>query len=258
MSYNSVLLSKKDKVGTITLNRPKQNNTFNISLASELNKALYEFEDDIDVNVIVINANGKNFCTGIDVNFLGDKTNLEYLKWVELMEKMNTTISSIGKPVIASVHNYAVANGIGIVAASDLAIVADNAKFGATAINVGLFCMGPAVPLLRSLGRKKTLELILTGDIIDANEAYRIGLVNKVVPYDDLEIETIKFAEKLAKKSPLALQLGKKSFYKMEDLSYEKALDLSNNHFATLCTTDDAIEGVNAFINKQQPKWKMK
>jgi enoyl-CoA hydratase/carnithine racemase len=258
MGYKSILVSKTDKIGTITLNRPEFNNTFNISLATELNEALFELEEDPGVNVIIINANGKNFCTGIDVNYLEDKTNLEYLKWVELMEKMNITIATIGKPVIASVQNIAVANGIGLVAACDLGIAADNARFGATAINVGLFCMGPAVPLLKSLGRKKTLELILTGDLINAEEALRIGLVNKVVASENLEEETMKFASKLAEKSPLAMQMGKQSFYKMEDLAYKAALDLTNNHFATLCTTEDAHEGVNAFLNKRKPNWKMK
>lgn len=258
MKYNNVLLKKENKIGIITLNRPEANNTFNITLASELNNALVEFENDNEVNVIIINANGKNFCTGIDVNDIEGKTNLEYLKWVELMEKMNITIASIGKPVIASVQKIAVANGISLVAACDLAVAADNAKFGATAINVGLFCMGPAVPLLKSLGRKKTLELILTGDIIDANEALRIGLVNKVVPFEKLEEETLKYAKNLAMKSPIALQLGKKSFYKMEDLNFKEALDLTNNHFATLCTTEDAHEGIDAFLNKRKPKWKLK
>ena len=258
MKYTSVTVSKNNKIGTITLNRPDFNNTFNVPLATELNDAMIEFEKDIDVNVVVINANGKNFCAGIDVNDLEGKTNIEYLEWVELMEKMNMTIATMGKPVIASVQKIAVANGIGLVAACDLAIAADNAKFGATAVNVGLFCMGPAVPLLKSLGRKKTLELILTGDMIDAVEAKRIGLVNKVVPTENLKEETIKYAEKLAKKSPLALQIGKKSFYKMEDLDFESALDLSNNHFATLCTTEDAHEGVDAFLNKREPKWKLK
>ena len=172
------------------------------------------------------------------------------------MELMNTAIANMAKPVIASIHNIAVANGIGLVAACDLAIAAENAKFGATAINVGLFCMGPAVPLSKSLGRKKTLELILTGDMIDAFEAQRIGLINKVVPSDQLAEETFLYAKKLADKSPLALQLGKQSFYKIEDLHFEKALDLANNHFATLCTTEDAHEGVDAFLNKRKPVWK--
>jgi enoyl-CoA hydratase/carnithine racemase len=174
------------------------------------------------------------------------------------MEQMSLTIASMGKPVIASVHKIAVANGIGLVASCDLAIAADDARFGATAVNVGLFCMGPAVPLSKSLGRKKTLELILTGDLIDAAEAQRIGLINKVVSRDALEAETLAWAKQLAAKSPLALQLGKQSFYKMEDLPFAEALDLTNNHFATLCTTEDAHEGVNAFLEKRSPTWKMK
>ncbi len=258
MNYTSVIVSRNEKIGIVTLNRPDYNNTFSVPLARELNHALVEFENDNRVNVVVVNANGKNFCTGIDINDLEGKSNIEYLEWVELMEKMNTTIAGMGKPVIASVQRVAVANGIGLVAACDLAIAADNAKFGATAINVGLFCMGPAVPLLKSLGRKKTLELVMTGDLINANEAQRIGLINKVVPADTLEEATLAYAKKLADKSPLALQLGKKSFYKMEDLEYKKALDLTNNHFATLCTTEDAHEGVAAFLNKRKPVWKNK
>lgn len=256
MDYSSVIVSKNENIGIVTLNRPEFNNTFSVPLATELNHALIAFENDESVNVIIINANGKNFCTGIDINDLDGKSNLEYQNWVALMEKMNMTIANMGKPVIASVQRVAVANGIGLVAACDLAIAAENAKFGATAINVGLFCMGPAVPLLKSLGRKKTLELIMLGELIDANEAQRIGLINKVVPAERLEEETLSYAKKLADKSPLALQLGKKSFYKMEDLDYKTALDLTNNHFATLCTTEDAHEGVKAFLNKRIPKWK--
>lgn len=256
MEYTSVIVSKNDHIGIVTLNRPDFNNTFNVPLAVELNNALIELENDDQVNVIIINAKGRNFCTGIDINDLEGKTNIEYLKWIELMEKMNLTIAGMGKPVIASVHKIAVANGIGLVAACDLAIAADNAKFGATAINVGLFCMGPAVPLLKSLGRKKTLELIMMGELIDAYEAERIGLINKVVPADKLEEETLAYARKLSKKSPLALQLGKKSFYKMEDLDLKKAMELTNHHFASLCTTEDAHEGVEAFLKKREPEWK--
>lgn len=258
MKYNDVIIERTNHVGIIILNRPKNYNTFNVSMATDLNNALMAFENDEAVRVIIIKGAGKNFCTGIDVNALEGKTNIEYFKWVELMEQMNITIASMGKPVIASVHNIAVANGIGLVAASDLAVASENARFGATAINVGLFCMGPAVPLSKSLGRKKTLELLLTGDMIDAVEAERIGLINKVVPNDKLEEETMKLALKLAKKSPLALQFGKKSFYKMEDLSFSEALDLTNHHFASLCTTEDAHEGVEAFLNKRKPEWQMK
>jgi len=161
-------------------------------------------------------------------------------------------------PVIASVHNIAVANGIGLVASADLAIASEDSRFGATAVKVGLFCMGPAVPLARNIGRKKALELLLTGDLIDAKEAERIGLINKVVSREKLEEETMDMARKIASYSPIAVQMGKKSFYNMIDLDYEKALDSTNNHFATLCTTEDAQEGIDSFLNKRKPEWKLK
>jgi len=258
MKYETLLLEQREKIGFITLNRPKQLNTFNTVLAGELNHALDASEADPDVRVVVIRGEGKAFCAGIDVNELAGKQGLEYYHWVGRMEEMALRISRMGTPVIASVHDFAIANGIAIVAAADLAVAAAGARFGATAVNIGLFCMGPAVPLARNLGRKKALELLLTGDMIDAEEAYRIGLVNKVVPPAELAAETNALAAKLAQKSPLALQLGKKSFYKMQDLEYGKALEMANNHFALLCSSEDAHEGVDAFLNKRTPTWKMK
>jgi enoyl-CoA hydratase/carnithine racemase len=233
-------------------------NTFNIPLSTELNAALLDMENDPGVRVVIIKGAGRAFCAGIDVNDLKGKTPLEYKTWVDNMEQMSLTIASMGKPVIASAHKIAVANGVGIVASADLAIAEEGTRFGATAINVGLFCMGPAVPLSRCLGRKKALELLLTGDLIEAEEAERIGLINKVVPKGELEAETWKMAKKLASKSPIAMQLGKKSFYAMSDMEYGKAFELVNNHFATLCTTEDAHEGVDAFLNKREPEWKLK
>ncbi len=250
MEYDTVLKSVEDKIGTITLNRPEASNTFNLQMAAELNASLRELDQDPEVNVIVINANGRDFCTGIDVNYVDGKSMEEYLDWVRLMEEMNLTIANMAKPVIASVHRFAVANGTGLVAACDLAIASDTAKFGATAINVGLFCMGPAVPMLKSLGRKRTLELIMTGEIIDANTALEIGLINKIVPEADLAKETRIYAKKLASKNPVALQLGKKSFYQIEDLNYRDAVELTNYHFATLCTLDSAQEEVKGFLKK--------
>ncbi len=252
MNYNTVIVTIEDKVATITLNRPEANNTFNIEMATELNAALREMDKEAEVNVIVINANGRNFCTGIDVNYVDGKSMDEYLDWVRLMEAMNMTIANMAKPVIASVHRIAVANGIGLVAACDLAIASDTAKFGATAINVGLFCMGPAVPLLKSLGRKRTLELIMTGDIIGAEKALDIGLINKIVPEADLVEETKKYAKRLADKNPVAMQLGKKSFYQIEDMKYEDALEFTNYHFASLCSLDSPQEEVNKFLNKNK------
>ena len=144
---------------------------------------------------------------------------------------------------------------MGLVSACDLAVLAEGTKLGATAINVGLFCMGPAVPMSRSLSRKRVLEMILTGDMYDAKDAERLGLVNKVVPQDKLEEETMALANKLAAKSPIALQMGKQAFYGMSDMPFSKALEYSNELFAALCVTGDAQEGVDAFLNKREPKW---
>jgi len=258
MAYENLLVDRQDRIGLITFNRPKQLNTFNAALAAEFNAALEELEADTAVRAIVVRGEGKAFCAGIDVNELEGKCGLDYYLWVGQMEEMSLTIAKMGTPVIASVQDLAVANGIGVVASADLAVAAEGARFGATAVNVGLFCMGPAVPLSRNLGRKKALELVLTGDMIQADEALRIGLVNKVVPRESLEEETMALATKLAQKSPLALQLGKKSFYTMEDLDYEKAFEMVNNHFALLCSTEDAHEGVQAFLNKRSPEWKLR
>ena len=256
MSYENIVIERENHVSTIILNRPEQFNTFNTTLARELNKALLELEEDKRVRVVVIKGAGKAFCTGIDISEFAGKSLREYREWVGLMERMIHVIACMKKPVIASAHGYAVANGAGLIAACDLAVVAEGTKIGATAVNVGLFCMGPAVPMSRSLSRKRCLEMIMTGDMIDARDAERWGMVNRVVPLEKLEEETMSLANKLAEKSPLALQMGKQAFYGMSDMGYGKALEYSNELFAALCVTEDAGEGVDAFLNKRKPEWK--
>jgi len=258
MSDESIIVERKDHVGLIILNRPRQFNTFNTALADELCRALLELEGDKTVRVVVIRGAGKAFCTGIDISEFHGKTLQQYRDWISRMEQALHVIVSMKKPVIASAHGYAVANGAGLIAACDLAVVAEGTKIGATAVNVGLFCMGPAVPMSRSLSRKRCLEMVMTGDLIDAREAERWGLVNKVVPLEKLEEETLALAKKLAEKSPLALQMGKEAFYGMSDLEYGKALSYTNELFAALCMTEDAKEGVDAFLNKRKPQWKGK
>jgi len=258
MPHKTVIVDQQNHIGTITLNRPDQLNTFSSEMARELNRGLVELDNEKQVRVVVVKGAGKAFSTGIDVSEFFGKSLKEYREWVGLMEQMNHVIAYMKKPVIASVHGYAVANGAGLIAACDLAIVAEGTKIGTTAINVGLFCMGPAVPLSRSLGRKRCLEMLLTGDMIDAQDAERWGLVNKVVPADQLDEATMALAAKLAEKSPLALQMGKQSFYRMSDMEFGKALEYTNETFAALCVTDDAQEGVDAFLKKRKPVWKEK
>ena len=256
--YETIIVERRERVGVITLNRPQQFNTFNSALADELCKALLELEMDKAILVLVIRGAGKAFCAGIDISEYPGQTVQGYREWIGRMEQALDVIASMKKPVIASAHGYAVANGAGIIAACDLAIVAEGTKIGATAVNVGLFCMGPAVPMSRSLSRKRCLEMVMTGDMVDARDAERWGMVNKVVPLEKLEEETMALANKLASKSPLALQMGKEAFYGMADLEYGKALAYSNELFAELCMTEDAKEGVEAFLQKRKPQWKGK
>ena len=258
MDFETIIVETENNIGIITLNRPDQLNTFNIALALELNQALADMDKDQDIRVVIIKANGRVFSAGIDVSVMPMKSIIEYREWISDMERMSLTIANMVKPVIAAAHGVAAANGAGLVAAADLAIIAEGTRIGTSAINVGLFCMGPAVPLSRSLGRKLSLEMLLTGDFIDAERAERIGLVNKVVPEDKLMDEAMNLATKLASKSPIALQMGKKAFYTMSDMEFEKALEYSNEMFAELCTTEDAIEGVRAFQEKRDPVWKLR
>jgi enoyl-CoA hydratase/carnithine racemase len=256
MENEPILVDKQDTIGLITLNRPEEMNTFNVPFARKLNDALLEMDQDDEIRVIVIRASGKHFSTGISLSEFKDKSQKDYREFIKLMDEHNHTIARMKKPVIASVKGYALANGAGLVFACDLAVAAEDAKFGTTAINVGLICLGPAIPMVRSLGRKKTLEMVLTGDIISAAEAEKLGLINKVVPPEELEASTMELAAKLAKKSPLALQIGKTGIYGMSELPYHQSIDYLGELFAGLCATQDAREGVAAFLEKRKPVWK--
>jgi enoyl-CoA hydratase/carnithine racemase len=258
MAFETILIEKKNQIGLITLNRPQKFNTFSTQLAEELNAALCQLDEDDETRVIIIKGAGKVFSTGIDISEFHGKTPSEYHRWLTPMDQMHLTIASMGKPVIAMVHGFAVANGAGLVAAADFAIMAEDAKLGTTAINVGLLCTGPIIPMSYGLGKKKILEMLLSGDMIDAKEAERLGLVNKVVPAEKLEEETFAFAQKLISKSPVALRMGKNFYYQMIDMPFRQRFVLNSEVMTRLATTEDALEGINAFIEKRKPVWKGK
>lgn len=245
-------------IGEITLNRADSLNTFTRPMASELTSALLEMDGNPAVRVIIIKGAGRAFCAGIDVGDFFGKSTLEYKEWVACMETPLATISRMKKPVIAQVHGVAAANGAGLVAAADLAIAADSARMGLTAINVGLNCVGPVVAVNRSVGRKRALELLLYGELIQAPAALEMGLINKVVPAADLEKATRQWAAVLAEKSPIALQHAKSAFYAAADMTYHQAFAYMNEAFARLCSSEDAKEGISAFLEKRAPVWQEK
>lgn len=237
-------------IGRITLDRPDSMNTFSTGLAAGLDSALRRHENDSTVRAIVVDGAGSAFSAGIDLtehaDFEGEES---YEEWVAGMEEPFVTISEMGTPVIAAAHGHAAANGLGLVAACDLAVAETGTQFGATAPKVGLFCMGPAVPLMDAVVRKRCLELLLTGELIDAGTAYEWGLINKVAPADEYVETAMEYAETIAGKSPTAIQHGKQAYYEMEGMGYKSALEYSNEQFAQLCTTADAEAGIEAFLS---------
>jgi enoyl-CoA hydratase/carnithine racemase len=256
MSAELILTRKENRIGFITLNRPEAKNTFVPAFADQLDQALWAMEKDAEVRVIVINAAGKHFCTGISLDQFRDKSHHEYREFLYGIDAFYHTLAMLNKPTIASVQGFALANGAGLSFACDMTVAAESATFGATAINVGLICLGPAAPMAKIIGRKKTMEMVLTGDMIDAAEAERLGLVNKVVADEDLESETLKLAEKLVSKSPTALKIGKEGLKRLQDVPYHQGLNSMDDLFAALCATEDAEEGVMAFLEKRKPQWK--
>ncbi len=258
MTFETVLVEITEKhVGIVTLNRPEQLNTFTSQMAGELHAALLGMEADSTVRVILLRSSGRAFCAGIDVNELAGKSATQYREWIEWMENPLVTISTMKKPVIAQVQGVATANGMGLAVAADLVIASERAKMGLTAINVGLNCVGPVLPVARCVGRKKALELLLYGNLLKAQEALDIGLLNRVVAHEDLDQAALDWAEDLAQRSPLAVQIAKSAFYQSEDMDYHKQFQFMNEAFARLCTTEDAKEGVSAFLDKRNPLWKL-
>jgi enoyl-CoA hydratase/carnithine racemase len=248
----------KTHVGIITLNRPEQLNTFTSEMAGELHGALLAMEGDDAVRVVLLKSSGRAFCAGIDVNELAGKTANQYRQWIEWMENPLVAIAAMKKPVIAQLQGVATANGMGLAAAADLVIASERVKMGLTAINVGLNCVGPILPVARCVGRKKALELLLYGNLLKAQEALALGLVNRVVPHEELDEAALRWAEELAAKSPIAVQIAKSAFYQAEDMDYAKQFSYMNEAFARLCTTDDAKEGVAAFLEKRNPVWTLR
>lgn len=259
MAFETILVEKTPThVGIVTLNRPDQLNTFTSQMAGELHRALLAMEADEEVRVVLLKSSGRAFCAGIDVKELEGKSANDYRRWIEWMENPLVAISTMKKPVIAQLQGVATANGMGLAAAADLVIASERVKMGLTAINVGLNCVGPILPVMRCVGRKKALELLLFGNLLKAQEALELGLVNRVVPHEELDAEALKWAEDLATRSPLAVQIAKSAFYQAEDMEYHKQFQYMNEAFARLCTTADAHEGVAAFLGKRNPQWKLR
>jgi enoyl-CoA hydratase/carnithine racemase len=254
----SLLMHKVDGgVATLTLNRPNQFNSLSEELLAELQQALDEVAKEQSVRAVVIAGAGKAFCAGHDLKQMRANHSKEYMqKLFRQCGRVMTTILSIPQPVIARVHGIATAAGCQLVASCDLAVASDNARFAVSGINVGLFCSTPAVALSRNMGRKQAMEMLLTGDFIDAAEAQRRGLVNRVVPLDQLDAEVGRLTDSICGKSAVAIRQGKALFYKQLEAGIEAAYQAASETMACNMMSEDACEGIDAFMAKRKPEWK--
>jgi len=260
MQTPELLVEKKDHVTTLTLNRPEVRNALSVNLMQDLVTALEEADTDGETRVVILKGAGeKAFCAGADLRMVSEKGAqgiMELRKHFSYYADIIQTLADIGKPVLAAVRGYALAGGCGLAAACDITIASEDAVFGVPEVNIGLWGMIINVPLFRCVVMKKGLELFMTGRSIDAREADRIGLVTKVVPNDRLDEEAAELAQTLASKSPLALKLGKEAFYASQDMEYRRAIQYLREMITILGATEDAKEGISAFLEKRAPRWK--
>jgi enoyl-CoA hydratase/carnithine racemase len=222
----------------------------------ELIAALKTLGANSDVRAIVIDGAGVAFSAGHDLSEMVGRDLPFYQRLFDVCTELMETIHRVPQPVIAKVHGVATAAGCQLVAACDLAVAADDARFATPGVKIGLFCSTPMVPLSRAIGRKRALEMLLTGDFIDAATALEWGLVNRVVPADRLEGAVTGLVEKIARSSPLTVGIGKEAFYAQVELDEHRAYDLTKSVMAMNSTAADAQEGICAFLEKRRPSWK--
>ena len=250
-------VSEKKGVAIITLVRQKAYNTLTIETLSALKNFLQSVATSTSIRVIIIGAEGKAFSTGHDLKEIGKKREKKFLQ--SLFSECTDLMLSIQRqpqPVIGQVQGIATAAGCQLVASCDLVVASRKAQFATNGINNGLYCATPSVALSRTIKPKHALEMLLTGDFIDAERAMQLGLVNKVVDEEFLKDETLLLAENLASKSNYALQLGKRSFYNQIGLNPEQAYQTTSTELITNILSEDGQEGIGAFIEKRTPKWK--
>lgn len=257
-TYRTLLVDGAGPVARITLNRPDKRNPIGLDTCAELVHALGRLRADAAVRVVVLTGAGSAFSAGGDLGSMqatpgsGAASDIPPATLVDLLLCMH----DVGKPIIAMVNGHALAGGLGLMVACDLVVAADTATFGTTEISVGLWPMMITAEITRNIGRKRTLEMMLTGRRYSAAEALAMGLVNQVVPAAELEATTTKLAGELADRSPAAVALGLRAFYGSADMELAPALRYLQGELGKVLALEDAAEGISAFLQKRKPVWK--
>ena len=255
MEYQNLLRSSEGPLGIITLNRPERRNALSLELMLELIQCLNEFSGDRNTRAIILAAAGKAFSSGHDLTEMVGRTVNDYRRIFDVCSELMQKIQSIPQPVIAQVQGIATAAGCQLVATCDLAVAAEDAEFATPGVNIGLFCSTPMVALTRAVGRKAAMEMLLTGELIDAQSARAIGLVNRVAPRAGLRDAVDRLAHEIAGKSALTVAIGKEAFYRQAELDLAAAYRYAAEVMTTNMLARDAGEGIDAFLAKRSPVW---
>ena len=255
MSWEYLTLNCEGPVAIVTLNRPERRNALSLGLMLELIACLDEIGRMAEVRAVILAAAGKVFCSGHDLSEMTGRGIADYRRIFDVCSELMMKVHAIPQPVIAQVQGIATAAGCQLVAACDLAVAAEGAAFATPGVKIGLFCTTPMVELSRAIGRKRALQMLLTGELVDARTASDWGLINQVVPAGELESATRKLAGKIAEASSLVVAIGKQAFYTQVDLDQPKAYAYAKEIMSMNSLAADAQEGIGAFLGKRAPCW---
>jgi enoyl-CoA hydratase/carnithine racemase len=256
VSGGSIRTTRHPPAVHLTLDRPERRNALSLAVMRDLRRALDDVAADASVRAVVVDASGPAFSAGHDLAEM--ENNRKHDFYAELFETcvaLMQRFHSLPQPVIAKVDGVATAAGCQLVAACDLAVASESSRFATPGVNIGLFCSTPMVPLTRAIGRKRALEMLLTGEMIDARTAEQWGLVNRVVPREELDGEVTRLVERVAGASASVVALGKRAFYAQEPLDEASAYALTCSVMVDNAQADDAHEGMRAFLEKRPPVW---
>jgi enoyl-CoA hydratase/carnithine racemase len=257
-TYEHIQFETDGPVARLTMNRPEKRNALSLAHMRELIHCLKATGEGKEAQVVILAGNGPAFCAGHDLSEMVGRDPEFYRLLFDVCCELMETVQAIPQPVIAKVHGVATAAGCQLVATCDLVVASDEARFATPGVRIGLFCSTPMVALSRAIGQKKAMEMLLTGDFISAGEALAEGLVNRVVPADELASETQALVEKIAEASPLVVGVGKQAFYRQIEMPTEQAYAYTKEIMSFNASFADAQEGICAFLEKRKPEWKGK
>jgi enoyl-CoA hydratase/carnithine racemase len=257
-SLEQVLLAAGGHVATVTLNRPEQRNPLSATMLRDLASAFRWCARADEIRAVVLTGAGdRAFCAGADLtSFDGGMTHVERYESRELFVELFALMASLGKPIVGRINGHALAGGLGLACSCDLLVAVDTATFGTPEINVGIWPMMIQAILSRNLPRKVLLEMEMLGDRWTAAQLQSLGVINRVVPHDQLDPAVTDITDRLIRKSPIALRLGRDSFYRQQDMGFQAALEYLHGQFSLVTATDDAQEGIKAFFEKREPDFK--